>query len=201
MTTFAHTLNRAAEFAERSKRLDPWAHKLADVTHRLLPDEDAAAPLRVAGQPLHPALVLAPAGSWAAASVLDVIGGKQSRVAARRLVALGLVASVPAGRAGFRDWQQTEGTQRRLGLIHLGLNSAAVLLYTRSWLLRHRNRMFAAKLAALGGAAVIATSARLGGQLADALGMDGGKGVPTLQTDRLDAAISTSLWVEPTPEV
>ena len=51
------------------------------------------------GHPLHPALVAVPIGAFTGAMALDLTGREQS--AARILVGLGLLSSVPAAAAGL----------------------------------------------------------------------------------------------------
>ncbi len=65
------------------------------------------------GHPLHPVLVTVPIGAFTSAVVLDLTGRQQS--AARTLVGLGLLSSVPTALAGLTDWSDTRGAERRVG--------------------------------------------------------------------------------------
>lgn len=123
------------------------------------------------GHPLHPALVVAPLGSWLSASVLDLLGGCRARPAATRLTGLGIICAVPAALAGASDWVDTAGGERRVGVVHAAGNSAALVLFAGSWLARHRGRH--AKGVALSAVGVLAAagSAWLGGHLTYALGV------------------------------
>src|SRR5690606_39113165 len=85
------------------------------------------------GPALHPALIVAPAGSWLTAAVLDIAGDEQG---ARTAVGFGILASVPTAASGLVDWGYTAGRTRRLGLAHAALNTAGLGLYTLSWLAR-----------------------------------------------------------------
>src|ERR1700744_1490482 len=86
------------------------------------------------GHPLHPVLVQVPLGAWLSAAVLDVWqsaddwraahgrSGAPGRLAAadaaertaRRLVALGSCAAVPAALAGWADWSEQHEQQMRV---------------------------------------------------------------------------------------
>ena len=89
------------------------------------------------GHPLHPALVAVPIGAFTGAVVLDLTGREQS--AARTLVGLGLLSSVPAAAAGLTDWSDTRGAERRVGLAHLALNVAGLGVIAASWLSRRKD--------------------------------------------------------------
>src|SRR5689334_2451839 len=92
------------------------------------------------GHPLHPPLTDLPIGFWTSAVALDLFGGKKSRRAAQRLVALGILSAVPAAVTGETDWSDTEGEDKRVGVMHAALNTAALLTFTSSWRARHRGR-------------------------------------------------------------
>jgi nitrite reductase/ring-hydroxylating ferredoxin subunit/uncharacterized membrane protein len=85
------------------------------------------------GHPLHPVLVQVPVGAWLSASVVDVLGDQRS---ARRLVAAGLAAAVPAAVAGAADWSEQHEQQMRVGVVHAAANLAAMSLYGASLLAR-----------------------------------------------------------------
>jgi nitrite reductase/ring-hydroxylating ferredoxin subunit len=84
------------------------------------------------GHPLHPVLAQVPVGTWLSASLLDASPGHER--ASRRLVTMGLAASVPAALAGAADWSQQHEQQMRVGTVHALANAAAVTLYAGSLL-------------------------------------------------------------------
>jgi nitrite reductase/ring-hydroxylating ferredoxin subunit len=119
------------------------------------------------GHALHPALILAPAGAWVTAAVLDLVGAEEGADAA---VGFGILSSLPAAASGLADWSYTSGKARRLGLVHALLNTVALGLYTGSWLARKSdNRAMGVGLSTLGLGAV-SVSAYLGGDLSYSLG-------------------------------
>lgn len=119
--------------------------------------------------PAHPLLVAVPIGSWVGASVLDVMPGDNA-AAARRLVGLGVLASLPTAATGLSDWSDTAGAEQRVGVVHAGLNLTAIALYTGSWLCRRKSSAAGPALALAGGV-VVACAGYLGGHLAYALGV------------------------------
>lgn len=120
------------------------------------------------GHPLHPALVAAPLGCWTAASLMDLAG---ERAAARRLVGAGLLAVLPAATTGLSDWLDTDGAERRVGMVHMISNTAAAAVYTGSWGSRRRGRHGLGAALGLLGAAVAGIGGWLGGHLTYALGV------------------------------
>ena len=90
------------------------------------------------GHPVHPMLTDLPIGFWTSALVLDVVGGKKSRRAAQRLIAFGILSAIPTAVTGAADWSDTDTPDKRVGLVHGLLNTAAVLTFVSSWRARHR---------------------------------------------------------------
>ncbi|ROS58085.1 nitrite reductase/ring-hydroxylating ferredoxin subunit [Frigoribacterium sp. PhB160] len=117
-----------------------------------------------AGHPLHPVLVLVPTGSWISAAVLDAMPGQE--VAARRLVAVGLLAVTPSALAGFADWAATHEQQKRVGLVHSAANLVATGLYGASYVQRLRGRQTSAKLLGWAGLGAVGLGGFIGGHLA-----------------------------------
>jgi nitrite reductase/ring-hydroxylating ferredoxin subunit len=111
------------------------------------------------GHPLHPMLVQAPVGAWLSASVLDVFGDHRS---ARRLVAAGLAAAVPAAMAGAADWSEQHEQQMRVGVVHAAANLVAMSLYGASLATRGPRLGRALRLAGL---ASVAASGLAGGHI------------------------------------
>jgi nitrite reductase/ring-hydroxylating ferredoxin subunit/uncharacterized membrane protein len=116
-------------------------------------------------------LVPVPIGSWVAASLLDLTGGKDSQQAASKLVGLGILSAVPTAATGASDWSDTLGAERRVGLVHAAGNWTAIGLYGASWLARKRGRHSQGVGWALVGGAVMAATGYLGGHLSYAYGV------------------------------
>lgn len=119
------------------------------------------------GHALHPALILAPGGSWLTAAVLDMVGDEDG---AQTAVGFGVLAALPAAASGMVDWGYTEGRSRRLGLAHAALNSAALSMYTLSWLARKAGHRGLGIMLSTTGLATMTASAYLGGEISYALG-------------------------------
>src|SRR5437868_8308653 len=114
------------------------------------------------GHPLHPVLTDIPVGAWTAALILDLV---DERDGADLAVKVGLAGAVGSAVTGLTDWQATDGSARRIGLVHGLLNVAAATLYTLSLVKRkQRDRSAGETLAAIGYAVAFA-SAYLGGHL------------------------------------
>ena len=90
------------------------------------------------GPALHPMLTDLPIGCWTSAMMLDVVGGRSARPAARSLVALGVLTAIPAAAAGAADWSDTDDVPARVGAVHAASNGAALLLFGASWIARRR---------------------------------------------------------------
>ena len=119
------------------------------------------------GHPLHPALTDLPIGFFTSASVLDLIGGRSGRTAARRLIFFGLLSVPATAAAGLADYSgMTDPKTRRVAAVHAAGNSVAALLYFSSWRARGRHRHVRGKLLALAGAGVATGAGYLGGRLA-----------------------------------
>ena len=177
-----------------------WLDGLADRISSAVPDSVRTARVRdlasgtMLGHPAHPAAVTVPTSALLSASVLDVIGGPATHPARRRLIALGMLASLPAALAGWSDWLDTEGAERRVGLVHAAANATAIALYASSWSARRRNRHARGTALALAGAGLLGGAGWLGGHLAYALGV----GVDTtafqhMSEDWIDVAAATAL--------
>lgn len=160
---------------ERAKALDPAVEAATTVANKALP----AGPVKDAlhgrwlGHQLHPLLVALPIGLYSSASLLDVAGGRDSRTAARRLVAAGILASAPTALAGLADWSALGAFSRprRVGLVHAGANSVSTLLYAASWKARRDGRHARGAMLALAGAVGLSAGGYLGGHLTYAEGV------------------------------
>lgn len=112
------------------------------------------------GHPLHPVLTDLPIGFWTSSFMLDLVGGKRSAAASRRLIGLGILSAVPTAASGLSDWSDTLGEERRIGTVHAVANVVALSFYSWSWLARRRSRGAGVVLGFLG-----ATAASAGGYL------------------------------------
>jgi uncharacterized membrane protein len=120
------------------------------------------------GHALHPLLTDLPIGSWTSASLLDVVGGRAARPAARRLIAFGVATAVPTALAGLVDWRSATPEERRVGVIHAGVNASAVVLYGLSLVSRRQGHHARGVLWAAAGGLVATGGGYLGGHLAAA---------------------------------
>jgi nitrite reductase/ring-hydroxylating ferredoxin subunit/uncharacterized membrane protein len=130
-----------------------------------------------AGHPLHPALVLVPAGAWIGAAVLDVVPGTER--AARVLVGAGVLGALPAIAAGWADWARSRRQQQRVGIVHAVANETAWVLYSASWLARRGGRDGLGKALGLAGFGLVGLGGYLGGHLGyrQAVGANHAEGV------------------------
>lgn len=122
------------------------------------------------GHPLHPAITDVPVGCWTATAAFDVLGEERAADITLGLGVLGAVASAATGLAQWYDLQEEE-EPRRVGALHATLNTAALGLYSASWVLRQRDRRDAGIATAMAGYAVAGTSAWIGGHLSFVLGI------------------------------
>jgi nitrite reductase/ring-hydroxylating ferredoxin subunit/uncharacterized membrane protein len=163
----------AVERLESVTSLDAPADLLSGIIGKLVPPgpvKDLLSGTYI-GHPVHPMLVTVPIGAWVSVSALDLIGGRSSRDAARKLVALGALAALPAAATGASDWSDTLGAERRIGLVHAVGNYAALAVYGASYFARRKGRHGKGALLALGGAGLLAATGYLGGHLSYAYGV------------------------------
>jgi len=154
---------RLAQIAERADSLDPAVTRVSAIVRRLpkpLRDVLHGVPL---GHPAHPIAILVPAGAWISAAMLDVLPG--GRRAAQTLVAAGIVTATPAVATGLVDWSGLGREQQRVGAVHAIANTAALGLYTASWLARRRGSHVGGAVLGFVGLAVVSASGYLGGHL------------------------------------
>lgn len=164
------TAPSALAFAERLERNEALDSTAATVSARL-PEWIVSGRGREVlsgswlGHALHPLLTDFPLGCWASASLLDLAGFGRHPDAARRLVGLGILASVPTAASGLSDWSRLGTRDRRVGLVHAQLNSVALSLYVASYLARRRRRNGRGILLAIAGGLVATAGGYLGGHL------------------------------------
>jgi uncharacterized membrane protein len=120
------------------------------------------------GHAVHPVLTDVVIGFWTSANVLDLVGGAQSRIAAQRLVGLGLAAALPTAVTGLSEWAVTEQREQRVGLVHASANTIALTLYAGSWRARRADRHGLGTALGLAGSAAAAVGGYLGGHLVSA---------------------------------
>jgi len=160
------SIRSAVEWVERSEavdrlvaRLEPVADKVARGGRRPILEG------RWLGHAVHPLLTDFPLGCWIGATLLDLVGGRRGRKAARRLVGAGVLAAVPTAAAGLADWRLVGDPEtRRVGAVHAVGGALTTLLYARSWLLRWRHPVAGALAGAVAGVAAV-TTGFVGGHL------------------------------------
>lgn len=123
------------------------------------------------GHQLHPMLTDVPLGTWLSATALDVLGTERDAVAARRLVGLGILASLPTAASGASDWVDTYGAEKRIGVVHAAGNAAALVLQVCSYRARRRGHRGRGALLSMAGLGAAMGAAYLGGHLSFALGV------------------------------
>jgi nitrite reductase/ring-hydroxylating ferredoxin subunit/uncharacterized membrane protein len=118
------------------------------------------------GHRFHPAVVPLPIGFWSGALLFDLVATRRARWAADVLVGSGIVAAVPTAAAGLSDWADAEPEGRRVGLVHAGCNTLALVCYSASLVARLLGRRKAGVGLGLAGATAISVGGYLGGHLA-----------------------------------
>lgn len=119
------------------------------------------------GHALHPMLTDLVIGSFASASLLDVLAPGDG-TASERLIGLGLLAYLPTAAAGVNDWADAEPVDdgvRRAGLVHAGANAIAATLYVASRQARRRGARRAGAALGFAGMGVLMAGGYLGGHL------------------------------------
>lgn len=120
------------------------------------------------GHAVHPMLTDVVIGSFASASLLDLLAPGREAVASERLIGLGLAAYLPTAAAGINDWADAEpvdDTVRRAGLVHATCNAVAASLYAASWRARRRGSRGKGAALGFGGMTVLMAGGYLGGHL------------------------------------
>jgi nitrite reductase/ring-hydroxylating ferredoxin subunit/uncharacterized membrane protein len=155
----------------------PWLRTLNDqVTAVLMPwrEKYQGHPVlelmhggRWMGHPLHPALSDLPIGLWAGALLLDVAGPEPGpgRDPVALFTAAGITAAVATAATGIADWTVSDDQDRRVGLLHGVLQTAALGLQGLSLTARLAGYRRTARGLGAAGLAVTTGSAYLGGHL------------------------------------
>jgi nitrite reductase/ring-hydroxylating ferredoxin subunit/uncharacterized membrane protein len=118
------------------------------------------------GHPLHPVLTDIPIGAWTTAAFFDVAAaftGRQSK-AAMTAIGLGVAAAVPTAAAGAMDWYNLNARQQRIGGGHALMNSAGLLCYILSFLMRMTG-LGSGRAWSFLGLGLVGASAYIGGHL------------------------------------
>ena len=127
------------------------------------------------GHPLHPALVVVPAGAWLISAVYDRRSARtqdaKDEAVADTTLGIGLIAAVPAALSGIAQFLPTAGEARRVAAVHWALNASAVTLYGTSAVLRSRGMRSAGRRLALLALGLVGPGAYLGGHLVYRLGV------------------------------
>ena len=160
-------LRSALRTIERSTSLDPAVERITPVLETVGAGARGDA-LRGSwlGHALHPLLTDLPLGCWIGAGLLDVVGGPRSRVAAQRLVGLGLLFVPVTAASGMAELAVVdEQRTRRVGVVHAAGNSMVAMLYLLSWRSRRRDHHLRGVALGLAGGSVAWVTGYLGGHL------------------------------------
>src|SRR6201985_513399 len=124
---------------------------------------------RWVGHPLHPALSDLPIGLWAGVMVLDAMdrdpAPRRGIDAAGKLSAVGILAAGATALTGLDDWTVSNDQDRRVGLFHGLLNTAALGLQCASLGTRMAGHRGTARALAAASLAVTGAAGYLGGHL------------------------------------
>jgi uncharacterized membrane protein len=155
---------------EDATALDPVVRAIAPLADALVADPTRRALLRGAwvGHAVHPPMTDLPIGFWSSAVVLDLLGGRSARPAARRLVGLGVLSALPTAITGWAEWSGTGQREQRVGVVHAVSNVAALGLFTVSWRARRAEHHLRGAALGLAASSALGLGAYLGGHLANA---------------------------------
>lgn len=159
---------------ERTEALDKVSQPIAELVGRAVKPKPVRNILSGSflGHPLHPLMTDLPIGAWSMSTLLDTVGGRRAEPAADLLVGAGILTAIPTAWAGLNDWSDTQGEDRRVGIVHAAANSAALVCYAASLLARRSGRRSAAKVLAMGGFGLLMSGGYLGGHLSYARGVN-----------------------------
>jgi len=150
-----------------------WLDTTVDFEQRLAAKALTASPAllgllrgRPVGHAVHPPMTDVPIGSWLSASVLDLVGGRAARPAARLLVGLGCLSALPTMVTGTAEWIGTSEGDKRVGYVHAVANGTSLAGYAASWWVRRDESRHGLGVAlALASGAVAGIGGYLGGHL------------------------------------
>lgn len=109
--------------------LDAAAGRLAVLAERMGAARLAEHAAMVIGHTAHPALTDLPIGFWTSAWLLDIIGGRRSRPAARLLIGVGIATALPTIATGLGDVPQLRSGKRRVVVVRGVQHRCARLLH------------------------------------------------------------------------
>jgi uncharacterized membrane protein len=157
-----------AEQLEGIEALDGVAAQIAPVVDKVTGPAKPVLSGRWLGHAVHPLLTDVVVGTWTSATLLDVLGGKQSRTASDRLIAVGLLSAAPTILTGWSDWgdeQRRSAGIRRAGIVHAAANATGVFLMLGSFTARKRGNRGSGLVQSFAGMAAMGAGAWLGGHL------------------------------------
>ncbi|MCY1229445.1 hypothetical protein D9M72_418090 [compost metagenome] len=155
---------------EQLEALDPAVRVAEPKAGRLVQNERVRSFLHgdATGIPLHGILTDVPFGAWFMAMFLDLYPDEGTQRAATRLMGLGVISAVPTALSGWAEWALAGRGTQRVGIVHAGLNAAAVLIFAGSWAARLRGKRRLGVGLARFGALVVIAGALLGGYMGSA---------------------------------
>lgn len=155
---------------EQLEALDPAVRAAGPKAGRLVHNRRLRSFLHgdATGIPLHGVLTDVPFGAWFMAMFLDLYQDEGTQRAATRLMGLGVISAVPTALSGWAEWALAGRGTQRVGILHAGLNGAAVLIFAGSWAARLRGRRRLGVGLARVGALVLIAGAFLGGYMGSA---------------------------------
>lgn len=183
-------LRDAVRRLESDDRWDPVADSLADAAEPLTSGA-AGSVLRGEwlGHALHPLMTDLPIGCWTSSMLLDLVGGRRSRPASRRLVGLGVLTALPTAATGLVELSTIEDRRiRRVAAVHALGNTVALGMYAASYSARRRQRHLRGVALGMAGGTVASVTGFLGGHMSFARGA----GVQDRGIDHSLAAADTS---------
>jgi nitrite reductase/ring-hydroxylating ferredoxin subunit/uncharacterized membrane protein len=150
---------------------------------------------RWVGHPLHPALSDLPVGLWTGATLLDLTDRRPAHQtgvdAAGILSAAGILGACAAALTGLSDWTVSNEQDRRVGLFHGLLNTAALGLQCASLGTRVAGHRGTARALGMASLTVTGAAAYIGGHLVFTKGV---------MVNRVGWAAGPRRWVRALPE-
>jgi uncharacterized membrane protein len=148
--------------------LDPAVHGAGSRAGRLVENRRLRSFLHgdSTGIPVHVILTEVPLGAWLMALYLDLYPDAGAQRAATRLVGLGVISAAPTALTGWAEWALAGRGTQRVGIVHAGLNGAAVVVFAGSWAARLRGRRRLGVGLARFGALLVISGGLLGGYMA-----------------------------------
>jgi nitrite reductase/ring-hydroxylating ferredoxin subunit/uncharacterized membrane protein len=194
-------LSQIVERLENLAALDVASRAIEPVAQRLTKRDAVKSALSGTplGHRLHPLLTDLPIGCWTAASLVDAFAWRSGRHAARRLVACGIVASLPTAATGISDWNDTYGRTRRLGVVHMSANAVALAFEIASWRARGRGHHVRGALLGVAGLGAMTAGGYLGGHLVFVERTGVNAEVPTMTDDAWHTVCRTDELVDGEP--